>query len=244
MSDLDAPTSQDLQDLTELNTRVGIRTAIPAIVTGFQKAGRRVVCSVQLAPKQFLRDGRYEDIQEVERVPVGYLTGGGVTIRMPLEIGDGCMCHVSDRTLAGFLSGGGRTYRPFAGLTHDINDIIAYPMIQPDSNEPQAQLNPKELYIGDYNGAVTFMRMNVQKGEVTINCINAKIDASGTADVKAAGLATVEGLRVELKAFAGLPGGPFNVVGVNSLGVPTHAASNGGGPLVWVPNPFGQVVIP
>lgn len=168
MAITDNPDPEDLADLIDLNQRVATRTSIPGIVTGTRKVGKRVVVSVQLSPKLALRNGSYQDIVEIDRVPIGFFTGGGVTIRCSLDAGDGCMCMVSDRTLAGFLTSAGKTYKPIVGQTHDPRDIVALPILTPDTLEPSVDIGAKELYIGDNNGKTAFLRLNVAKGTLTI----------------------------------------------------------------------------
>lgn len=227
----DAPTEEDYQALLDLNMRLSIRTAIPGIVTGLQKLKSRLAVTVQLSPKQMLRDGRVEDIVTVERVPIGYQTGGGITIRHKLDIGDGVLCHVSDRTLEGYLSGGGRTYRPIFGDTHNPNDIIAVPMLSPDANEPTVSLNPQELYIGDYDGSKTFMRMNVAKGTVTL-------ETTSTIDIKCAGPANIDSPLVTIGS-TGVPA-PIARVGTDFVLVPPGVGHPGGTfPILSGPIPGG-----
>ncbi len=206
----DAPDPQDLADLIDLNQRIATRTNIPGIVTGTRKVGKRVVVSVQLSPKIALRDGGFQDIVEVDRVPIGFLTGGGVTIRCSLDIGDGCMCLVSDRTLDGFLSSAGKTYKPRVGDTHNIRDIVALPILSPDTIESSVEIGAKELYIGDKNGKTSFLRLNAAKGTLTV-------ESTTQLDIKCAGPANVESPAVTVGS-AGLSfpiarvGGPDVVV--------------------------------
>lgn len=231
MAELDEPSQDDYQALIELNTRIGMRTNIPAIVTSVGvTATKRPIVTVQLSPKLVLRDDSAQDIVEIERVPVGYMTGGGITIRMALDIGDGVWCSVSDRTLNGYLEGGGRTYRPGnAGATHDPNDILAIPMINPNSQEPTVNLNPRELYIGDYDGNVTFMRMNVVAGTITM-------ETTTQIDIKCTGPANIDSPVVTIGS--GVIQAPIARVGTDFVVVPGGGAG-GSFPIISGPIPGG-----
>lgn len=223
MASTDNPDPEDLADLIDLNQRIATRTSIPGIVTGTRKVGKRVVVSVQISPKTALRDGRFEDHIEIDRVPIGFLTGGGVTIRCSLEAGDGCMCMVSDRTLAGFLTSAGKTYKPIVGQTHDPRDIVALPILTPDTLEPSVDIGAKELYIGDNNGKTAFLRLNVAKGTLTV-------ESTAQIDIKCAGPVNLDSPAVTL-GTTGIPA-PIARVGIDFVVVPP-----GGGTVPILPGP-------
>ena len=227
----------DRKDFNELFTllrekwAVEVRTIIPGIVKGYAVVKGRPVCDVQLGPRQILADLTDDELPLVERVPIGYLVMGSITIRAQLEVGQGVLCHVSDRQLNKFLTEGRSTYRPGIGSIHDENDIIASPTLQPNAKEPTVSMNPSELYIGDHSGAATFLRMNTQTGEITV-----KTSKEITVDASIAGKVVLKGLNIELDT-PGILGGPYFVMGISAAGVPTHIGSNTGGTVIWVDNP-------
>ena len=229
MAITDNPDPEDLADLIDLNQRIGTRTNIPGIVTGTRKVGKRVTVSVQLSPKIAMRDGSYQDIVKIDRVPIGFFTGGGVTIRCSLDAGDGCMCMVSDRTLAGFLTSAGKTYRPRPGDTHNPRDIVALPILTPDTLEPSVEIGAKELYIGDNNGKAAFLRLNVSKGTLTV-------ESTAQIDIKCAGPVNVDSPAVTL-GTTGIPA-PIARVGTDFVTVPPGGAG-GSFPILPGPAPLG-----
>ena len=231
MAEQDSPTLTQVLDLLSRNIRNGIHTVKPGIVTEYSSAPRPNA-TVQLGQKLKTRSRGEIGYEPIRSVPVLFPTFGVFTIRSPLKPGNGVLCLVCDRAFDEWILGG-QPAAPKNGRVHDWQDILAVPFFNPTDREPKVGTVPDELYIG---AGATTIKLNAKTGAVSVEGV--------TVNVKAATLATVEAARIELKAFAGLPGGPFNVVGVNAAGLATHQASNGGGPLVWVPNPAGQVVIP
>jgi hypothetical protein len=187
----DRRTLSELFTLLREQFAVEVRTNIPGIVKGYGVFEGRPVCDVQLGPRQILADGTDDELPLVERVPIGYLVMGSLTIRAPLEVGQGVDCRVSDRQLDKFLTQGQSTYRPTIGSIHDENDIIAYPTIQPNAKEPTVAMNPAELYIGDHTGAATHIRMNTRTGEI-------RVETTALIELKCIGPVNVESPAVTL----------------------------------------------
>ncbi len=244
MAEFDDPSLADLVDLLTSNLQNNLNFARPGKVLSFDWQPRPRA-RIQLGHDLVTRTGERIPVPPIANVPVLYYSAGSLTIRSELKRGDGVLCIVMDRAFRQWLTQGGRTQGSESGRRHNLNDIIALPILRPTATEPKIQPGADELYIGDDKGIVN-IRVNAKTGEIQVNGANVSVNATGTATVKATGVATVEAARIELKAFAGLPGGPFNVVGVNAGGLCTHvtACAAPGSPVVWTPNPAGQVVIP
>jgi hypothetical protein len=234
MSDQDSPQLSEYAEMIIAQRLFETRTLIPAHVLSFSD-DPRPMATVELAPqaRRRVEGGKIEwiIIPPLVDVPLMELKWGPLHVRANLERDDDVVCLIADRDIDEWLLQGGGTYRPGTALIHDINDAMILPMLEPNSKASiRKKPGTRQLIIGDTTGA---------KCEIELD------EAASSITVKAAGTVKVSGVRVELDAFAGLPGGPFNVVGVNAAGLCTHVTSvaPGGGPVVWTPN-AGQVVIP
>ncbi len=243
MSDQDSPQLAEYSDMRGAQEMFGARTIIPARVVSYKDSPRQMV-TVKLAPQARKRPVGTENIEWIEipnlvDVPVMEFKWGPFHMRAGLEKGDDGLCLIADRDIDEWLLQGGGSYRPGWAVIHDINDAVFLPMMEPDSKASiRKKPGTRKLILGDTTGLKCEIELDEASASITVK--------AATVTVEATGVATVKGARVELDAFAGLPGGPFNLVGVNAGGLCTHitAAAGGGAPVVWTPNPAGQVVMP
>lgn len=243
MSDQDSPQLAEYASLAIAQELFQTRTLVPGRVVSY-KDDPRPMATVQLAPQVRKRpvgtaNVEWVVIPKLVDVPVMEFKWGPFHMRADLERDDDIVCLVADRDIDQWLLEGGGTYRPGIALIHDINDAMVLPMLEPDSKASiRKKPGTRKLIIGDTTGLKCEIQLDEASASITVK--------AATVTVEATGVATVKGTRVELDAFAGLPGGPFNLVGVNAGGLCTHitAAAGGGAPVVWTPNPAGQVVMP
>lgn len=214
----------------------GTRTAMLCRVLSYKDTPRPLV-SVQIAANKWERtngDIKFTPEAQLMDVPVMELAWGPFVVRATLERGDHGVLLVADRDIDTWITQQGGDakgqYNPGIAVIHDINDALFLPAIQPNSEALLPKVGSRELVIGTRDGTVKVAMSDAQK----------TVEVEATTQVK------LKALRIELEAFAGIPGGPFNLVGVNAAGLCTHvtSAAGGGAPVVWTPNPAGQVVIP
>ena len=152
------------------------RTVTVGKVLAYREIGpnRSPVVDVQIAPKLMGRPvngspSQVVDIQPKRNVPVAYWQAGEFTMSTQLRAGQHVLLIVCDRELDSWLRGNGETYRPaIPGQVHDVNDMVAFPFLTPESFQPTVRPSARELFIGDRTGQICSISMDSGTGSITV----------------------------------------------------------------------------
>lgn len=171
----------DALDVFRESIEVGIRTQIPGTVKAFRR-NPRPNADITVGPNAILDDGTVIEIDTLTEVPVMYYTASGITIQTDLEVGDEVWISVPDRDTTAWLESGGQL-EPHTRMRHDLSFAVCEPKMQSSKNVPKVNPGKKTLYIGDAGGQNTFLKINIQSGQVTIEATNIKLGESATQGV-------------------------------------------------------------
>lgn len=202
------------------------RTVTVGKVLAYREIGpnQAPVVDVQIAPQLAGRpvDGgpsQTVDIQPKRNVPVATWVGGEFTVSTQLRTGQHVLLIVCDRELDSWMRGDGETYRPaIPGQVHDINDMVAFPFLTPESFQPAVRTSVRELFIGDRTGQICSIRMDSATGNIT---------------VKSATTIRVDAPAVTIGSASSAPTAPIARVGIDFVTVPP-----GGGTVPILPGPI------
>lgn len=128
--------SDDAEALRALIARVllNAHTSMPCILKKFTAGANAIYCTIQVATMQ--REtigGRVEDIPmvELENVPMvlPYAQSLGLSVTLPLQVGDEGMVHFCERSIDGWQQAGGVNpiTEPLKPRVHDITDAVFVP---------------------------------------------------------------------------------------------------------------------
>lgn len=211
------------------------RTVTVGKVLAYREIGpnQSPVVDVQIAPKMLARPvkgGPSEsvDITPKRNVPVAFWQCGEFTIRTEVRPGQHVMLIVCDRDLDSWIRGDGETYKSgFPGQIHDINDMVAFPFLTPESFQPPVRPSARELFIGDRTGQICSISMDAQSGNITIKSkTTIRVDAPAVTigDTLAPVTAPIARVGIDFVLVpAGGVGGPVPIVSGPIPGGPPSA---------------------
>ncbi len=123
-----------------------VRTYMPATVVSYSSATNRA--TVRLERLGCDAAGNTFEEDPIEDLPVVWMTGGGMTIRMALSPGDDCGVLVSDRSLA-LWKEGQRSVNPCEDNPGILFDPVSAVVIPGLESRPPSALKPFDgVYIG------------------------------------------------------------------------------------------------
>lgn len=183
------------------NRLADVHTALPGRIESYDHAQQRA--SVSPVLRKRYRDGQEDNYPVITNVPVIWPRGGGGSITMPLQAGDGCLLVFSERSIERWANQGG-TRQPGDPRWFDLSDAIAIPGLYSFADGSLSE-NNQDLLIrfggsrvrltggGDIEietgGSVTVDAVGeatVNASQMTVNCdmtINGDLSVSGDADV-------------------------------------------------------------
>ena len=204
--------------------QAGIYTAMPGIITSFNPEAQTL--SVQPAINRLFTD--YETgeqtwlkmplLLDVVMIMVG---GGGMTLTTPINIGDECLVHFSDRCIdawwqngCAIVNGSVNTQNQAEFRMHDLSDGFAIVGLR---SQPRKLANysttSMQLRSDDGNCIID---LNPTTHDITMTCptltINGNLEVTGTASV--GGDATINGRGFMSHEHSGVQTGSGNSSGV------------------------------
>jgi len=124
--DLLDPTDVEVMDALQLAVGEGFRVGIPAKVAKVEKVDPPRITATPLIQRQ---DPDAPADPGIKGVPVAVMSSGGVVVSLPVSVGDLVWLMVGDRELDGWIAKGGKAaVQAQDPRTHDLADVVAYPM--------------------------------------------------------------------------------------------------------------------
>ena len=163
------------------SVKTDIRVALPAKVTAFNPDKQTISCIPTIRELININGvTRFQDLPELQDVPIVVPRAGNWAITLPISVGDECMVIFQDLCLDGWWSRGG--IQNWNDLRrHDLSDAIAIfsPWSQPNA---LSNWNNSFLEIRNLDGST---KMTFSPGEVILvgNLkVKGNIDIDGTLD--------------------------------------------------------------
>ena len=200
-------TQKDIMDAHfDKRLRDFVHTTFPAEITRVVKAG---VVDVQPLISTMRPDGQIIPYPELFDVRVQYMavSGGGVKITLPYNVGDKVWCFVSERDTANLMSNG--IVSPDTTITHDLSDCFCVPSFVLDTES--VDYDPDNIVIQHNDSKIT-----VKQDGVYIDTQESIITASDAA---------IAADNIELRGKVG-----FN--GKTAIMPPTISGSVAGNPVL------------
>ena len=135
---------------TIMNERKDVWTALPGVITSFDKS--TLTCNVQPTIQAKVTDRStdtttWENLPELLDCPVFYPSGGGFTLTFPIKEGDECLVVFSSRCIDSWWDQGGVQPQGIMRM-HDLSDGIVFCGIR---SKPRATIDvmPSASLISD-----------------------------------------------------------------------------------------------
>lgn len=129
----DNPTLTDLIKLASRNTKLGIRTAVPAKIVSYDAAKQTAILQPELLAVMNTEVGIQPQLPiELVEMPVAWPRTSMGYLTFPLAKGDTGLLIVSDRSLDKWATKGVTT-DPGFNHTHSLIDGVFYPGLHPDT---------------------------------------------------------------------------------------------------------------
>ncbi len=158
MNYIDENELAEVLDLVGKRSNARIRTTLPARISSFDKDTQ--TATVVLAVQSYRWDVDLEEPvayqpEPIARCPVYFPTGGGYTLRFPLEKGDDCLVLVAERSIDEWAATGEATNIPRDLRRFDLSDAIVLPGLHPTARAV-ADFDDDKLRLGkeDASGMV------------------------------------------------------------------------------------------
>lgn len=178
------------------NSFKDLHTAMPGIIETFdatkmtvsvQPAIRRIFKTTE-ADKEILVPSK---LPLLINVPILYPRGGGFSLTFPIKKGDECLLVFSERSIDHWYEYGG-IQSPGARRFHSLSDAIAFVGLSSKNKVVPVYDTVNTQLKKDDDTAVITIKENSDidlhsTADITADCVNAVIDASGNIDASAGG---------------------------------------------------------
>ena len=163
-----------------------IRVSMPATIEHYDFKTQKA--NVKIDMRELYDDNNSIDYPVLTNVPIIFPRSGNASITMPISRGDSCIVFFLDRDISEWLLGASNK-EPNSQRSHSINDAVAIMGLYPFTKSSPAKNNSDLLIQFDGsditlkpNGIIDITsakEININTGDVTINCQNANIKATG-----------------------------------------------------------------
>lgn len=157
-----------------------VHTCLPGIITSFNPESQ--TATVKIALKKNL-NGVISEVPELPEVPVVFPRGGGYVLTFPIQPGDGCMVHFSERSIDNWYLDGGMA-DPGDNRMFDLSDAICVPGLV-SAGEKIPEYSPDDVNLRNLDGTA---RVGINPGgdiEYTNPGGSVKLSASGVFEINA-----------------------------------------------------------
>jgi hypothetical protein len=231
MSELGDNLGAALRDIID-HALTEVHTAIPGKVISYDASTQ--TCAVQVMVKRVIVDDDgneiVESLPQITNVPVGWYSGGGYFMSLPMASGDYCMLMFQERPVDTFLSSGEES-DPGDLRHHDLSDCWAIPCVRPTSKALQSA-DASVMTMGKDGGPIIAVDAAVVNiGEKSAAAFIARADLVdtriGNLETSMSTYVTAMNAHTHLCAAPGSPSGPPVPLGVAPTAGSTTAATKG-----------------
>ncbi len=181
--------------LQKLNSSISssVRVCMPGSIESYDFKTQKA--NVKISMKEVYANKKEVDYPVVNNVPVVFMSSGGASITLPVNVGDSCLLLFADRDMSEWLLGAvGK--KPVSTRMHHLSDAIAIMGLQPFTKVDGAK-NNDDLAI-NFAGSTISIKKDGEIDIITTKTVNVKsievinieskdvnIKASETLDVRA-----------------------------------------------------------
>tara|TARA_R110002020_G_scaffold31715_1_gene98543 strand:- start:1658 stop:2479 length:822 start_codon:yes stop_codon:yes gene_type:complete len=167
-----------------------VSTIIPAKVIGISDFEKHQRVNVEPSINYTYPDGTILVLPPLDNVPIQYPSGGGGSITFPIAVGDMVSLHFSMYSMKEWLEGIGDQVTPMDARMFSFTDAIAIAGM--NTYENNASPDPKDVEV-KFNGS-SFKLKSDDNGKgvelttdanLTINCVNANVNTTNSANIVA-----------------------------------------------------------
>lgn len=181
----------EVMEALQKKIAANLRVAMPGIIKKYDF--KTQAADVQVDMKELYHDGSSIDYPMISGVPVIFPRSGGASITMPVKAGDGCLIVFLDRDVRNWLLGSsGGT--PQSRRVHHLSDAVAIIGLTPfskgsateNNNDVLLQFSDSKIRLksGGIIDIHNAKEVNIKTENVIINCKNANIKASESANIE------------------------------------------------------------